>query len=97
MFRKVEAARALTRRVLEYNEAAPRAALQGSIAAKITGTQTAFEVTSEALQIFGGNGLTKEYPMEKLFRDARAGIIADGCNEMLAIKGGGLLMNPDLL
>jgi hypothetical protein len=27
----------------------------------------------------------------------RAGMIADGCNEILAIKGGGLLMNPDLL
>ena len=35
--------------------------------------------------------------MEKLLRDARACLIADGCNEVLAIKGGGLLVNPDLL
>ena len=97
MFRKVEAARALVRRVLEYNATAPATALQGSMAAKITGTQTAFEVASEALQIFGGNGLTREFPVEKLLRDGRAGLIADGCNEILAIKGGGLLMNPDLL
>lgn len=97
MFRKIEAARALVRRAAEYNATAPTAALQGSIAAKVTATQTAFEVASDALQIFGGNGLTKEYPIEKLLRDARASMIADGCNEMLALKGGSLLINPDLL
>lgn len=97
MFRKVEMMRALVRRAATYNATAPEAALQGSIAAKVTATQTAFEVASDALQIFGGNGLTKEYPMEKLLRDARAMLIADGCNEMLALKGGSLLINPELL
>jgi acyl-CoA dehydrogenase len=97
MFRKVEMARALTRRAAHYNATAAIPALQGSMAAKITATQTAFEVANEALQIFGANGLTKEYPIEKLLRDARAGLIADGCNEMLAIKGGSLLVNPALL
>ncbi len=97
MFRKVEAARALVRRVADYNATATQPALQGSIASKVTATQTAFEVASEALQIFGGNGLTKEYPMEKLLRDARACLIADGCNEILALKGGNLLVNPDLV
>jgi len=97
MFRKVEAARALVRRAATYNATAPEAALQGSIAAKVTATQTAFEVASDALQIFGGNGLTKEYPMEKLLRDSRAMLIADGCNEVLALKGGSLLVNPELL
>lgn len=97
MFRKVEAARALVRRVVEFNATTHKAALQASIAAKITATQHSFEVASDALQIFGGNGVTKEYPMEKLLRDARSGLIADGCNEVLALKGGGALMNPDLL
>jgi alkylation response protein AidB-like acyl-CoA dehydrogenase len=97
MFRKIEAARALVRRAAEYNATAPSAALQGSIAAKVTATQTAFEVASDALQIFGGNGVTKEYPLEKLLRDARASMIADGCNEVLAMKGGSLLINHDLL
>ncbi len=97
MFRKVEAARALVRRAMEFNATAPKAALQGSTAAKITATQTAFEVASDALQIFGGNGLTKEYPVEKLLRDARAGLIADGCNEVLALKGGNMLVNPELV
>ena len=97
MFRKVEAARALVRRVATYNATAPLPALQGSAAAKVHATQTAFEVASEALQIFGGNGMSLEYPMEKLLRDARAMLIADGCNEVLAMKGGSLLVNPELL
>ena len=91
MYRKVEAARALARRVVIANATAPQPALQGAIASKITATQTAFEVASEAVQIFGGAGMSREYPVEKLLRDARASMIEDGCNELLAIKGGSQL------
>ena len=97
MFRKVEAARALTRRVLAYNATAPRPSLLASASAKVTATQTAFEVASEAMQILGGNGVTREYPLEKLFRDARASLVADGLNEVLGMKGGSDLINPELL
>lgn len=91
MFRRVEAARALNHRVQLYNHTAAVPALQGSIASKITSTQTAFEVASDAIQMLGGNGVTREFPVEKLLRDARSSMIEDGCNEMLAIKGGGYL------
>jgi alkylation response protein AidB-like acyl-CoA dehydrogenase len=47
--------------------------------------------------MFGGNGLTREYPIEKILRDARASLIEDGCNEILAIKGGGMLADLDRL
>ena len=97
MFRKVEVSRAMVWRAMEYNITAPRPAMHGSIAAKVTATQNAFEVANDALQIFGGNGMTHEYPLEKLLRDARSGLIADGCNEVLALKGGSFLVNPDLL
>jgi len=90
MFRKVEAARALNRRVMEYNAINPPQ-LQYAIASKVTSTNTAFEVTSAALQIFGGNGLSREYPIEKLLRDARASMIEDGCNEVLGIAAAGRL------
>ena len=93
MFRKVEASRALNRAVIQFNYTQPTMALQGSIASKITGTQTSFELASEAIQIFGGNGLTTEYPVEKLMRDARASLIEDGCNEILALKGASLLID----
>jgi alkylation response protein AidB-like acyl-CoA dehydrogenase len=97
MFRRIEAARALALRVLTYNQTAPVGALQGSIAAKVTSTQTAFDVASDAIQLFGANGLTREYPVEKLMRDARSSMIEDGCNEVLSIKGGSLLIDPDKL
>lgn len=97
MFRKVEASCALSRRVLHYNFQAPVMALQAAMAAKVTATQTAFEVASESVQMHGGNGLTRDYPVEKMLRDARASMIEDGCNEVLAVKGGYYLINPDLL
>ena len=97
MFRKLESARALLRRTQEYNATAPFPSMLGSTAAKVGATQAAFEVANEALQIFGGNGLTDEYPMEKLLRDTRACLIADGCNEMLAVKGGSDLIDPEKL
>jgi len=61
--------------------------VQHPIASKTFCTRTAFEVASDALQIFGGNGLTREYPIEKLLRDARASMIEDGCNEVLSLVG----------
>jgi alkylation response protein AidB-like acyl-CoA dehydrogenase len=63
-------------------------ALQAAMASKITGTQAAFEVASDALQIFCGAGIRRDRPIEKIFRDARLSMIEDGCNEILAIKGG---------
>lgn len=96
MFRKTEASRALVHRVLHYNFG-ETPALHAAMAAKITATQASFEVASDSLQIFGGNGLAREYPIEKLLRDARAGLIIDGCNEVLSIKGGYYLADPERL
>jgi len=86
MFSQVEAARSLARRVILYNTTQPPL-VQYSIASKTFCTQTAFDVSSLALQIFGGNGLSREYPIEKLLRDARASMIEDGCNDMLGLVG----------
>lgn len=97
MFRQLEASTALTRRTIHYNQTHPLPALQAAMAVKVTATQTAFDIASEALQLFGGNGLTKEYPLEKILRDCRASLIEDGTNEVLALKGGYYLADPDLL
>jgi alkylation response protein AidB-like acyl-CoA dehydrogenase len=87
MFVQVEAARSLARRVAMFNntDAAPQ--LHYSIASKVFCTNTAFETATAAVQIFGGNGLTREYPVEKLLRDARASQIEDGCNFLLGLVG----------
>ena len=52
---------------------------------KVYCTQAAFEVASEAIQLHGGYGLTKEMLVEKLFRDARASMIEDGSNDILSL------------
>ncbi len=82
---------------MEYNATAPRPSMLASTSAKVTATQTAFEVASDALQMFGGYGLSREFPMEKLFRDARSLLVADGTNEVLALKGALDLVNPEWL
>lgn len=51
--------------------------------AKIHATDTAMWVTTEAIQLFGGNGLSADYPVEKLFRDAKVLQIIEGANEVL--------------
>ena len=47
--------------------------------------EAACQVTSEAIQIFGGYGLAREFPLEKFFRDARSGLVENGVNEDLAM------------
>ncbi|TAK64335.1 MAG: acyl-CoA dehydrogenase [Dehalococcoidia bacterium] len=85
MFRKVEAARALSRAASLYNRQTMPPATEYSIAAKVQSTQIAFEVASDAIQLHGGYGLSQEFHVEKLFRDARASMIEDGANEVLGL------------
>ena len=86
MFTMVEAARAATRRMAAYNAVNQPPSAAHAVACKCFSTETAFQVASEAIQIFGGNGLSREYPIEKMFRDARAAMIEDGVNETLALS-----------
>jgi alkylation response protein AidB-like acyl-CoA dehydrogenase len=87
MFTKVEAARALSRAAIIYNYNNTPPETHYSIASKVFCTRTAFEVASEAVQLFGGYGVSKEYPIEKIFRDNRAAMIEDGANDSLMITG----------
>ncbi len=85
MFMRVEASRALSRGAAIYNARQPLPTTQYSIASKVFCTQAAFDVASDALQIHGGYGLTKEFVIEMLFRDARASMIEDGSNDILSL------------
>jgi alkylation response protein AidB-like acyl-CoA dehydrogenase len=87
MYRKVETASTFARKASIINNATDQGKLHYAIASKTYATRVAFDVASEALQIFGGNGLSREYPIEKIMRDARASMIEDGCNEVLSIVG----------
>ena len=86
MFMMTESARSLARRLQLYNSKSGSSSMVHTMAGKWMSTETAFKVASEAIQIFGGNGLSKEYAIEKIFRDARAAMIEDGTNEVLALS-----------
>ncbi|MFO8010117.1 MAG: acyl-CoA dehydrogenase family protein [Dehalococcoidia bacterium] len=87
MFTRVEAARVFARKVAQYNNANQPGSLAHAVASKTLATDTAFRVASEAIQIFGSFGLTRDCPVEKIFRDARTAMIEDGVNESLALVG----------
>lgn len=97
MFRRIEAATALCRRVVLYNQSASMPALQAAMSTKVTSTEMSFQVASDAMQIFGGNGITEEYPLEKIMRDCRMSLIEDGVNDVLSLEGGYYLMDESLL
>ncbi len=92
MFEKVEISRYYTRKVLEhvwekiYIEGTFDASSRHALCAQIYGKRSAFEVAYEAMQVFGGYGLTRDFLVEKLFRDARAGLIEDGTTEVLSLS-----------
>ncbi|GAE33602.1 butyryl-CoA dehydrogenase [Halalkalibacter akibai JCM 9157] len=50
--------------------------------AKLWASRTAVEVAIEAVQVFGGYGYTKEYPVERFFRDAKVCEIYEGTSEI---------------
>lgn len=49
---------------------------------KLLGSEAAVEITRDAVQIFGGNGYSAEYPVEKLYRDAKITEIYEGTSEI---------------
>jgi len=73
-------------RLMVYNAArlkdAGQAFAQQAAMAKLFSSQVAERVTSLCLELFGGYGYTKEYPVEKFYRDAKIGTIYEGTSNM---------------
>lgn len=73
-------------RLMVYNAARLKDAGQDFIAsaamAKYYSSKVAEKLTSTAIDLFGGNGFTKEYPVEKFWRDAKIGQIYEGTSNM---------------
>ncbi len=88
---KVEAIRAMARHVAHYTKCSPQAHPYFTAAGKSFCSSEMFNVVNESLQLFGGNGLTRAFPIEKLLRDARAMQIEDGENQLLTMHYGYLL------
>ena len=70
----------LARTAAKALDSGERASIFSSYA-KAFGADSAMQVTTDAVQIFGGYGYTKEYPVEKLMRDAKIYQIYEGTSQ----------------
>ncbi len=78
----VEASRALVYSAARMIDSGARDIAKPSAICKTFASDTAMEVTVDAVQVFGGYGYMKEYPVEKLLRDAKITQIYEGSNEI---------------
>ena len=81
MATKIEAARLLTYQAAERKDRGERCDIEAGMA-KLFASETCLEVATDAMRILGGYGYTKEFPVERFFRDAPLMIIGEGTNEI---------------
>ncbi|MFC7504837.1 acyl-CoA dehydrogenase family protein [Nocardioides sp. GCM10030258] len=77
----VERSRAAYLHAARLKDAGRPYSRQASIA-KLTASDAAMRVTTDAVQVLGGNGFTREYPVERMFRDAKVTQIFEGTNQI---------------
>ncbi len=79
---KIEAARSLVYAVARAIDGGEKRISKESAMAKVFASDTAMQVTVDAVQILGGYGYMKEYPVEKMMRDAKITQIYEGTNQI---------------
>lgn len=84
MATQVEAASLLTFKAADLKNRGEKVTLAGA-QAKYYASEVAVSVSNEAVQIFGGYGFTKDYPVEKYYRDAKLCTIGEGTSEIQKI------------
>jgi len=82
MAMQIEAARALVYSVARFVDSGAKEVTKESAMAKTFATDIAMKVTVDALQIMGGSGYMREYPVEKMMRDAKILQIYEGTNQI---------------
>ncbi len=82
MATQIEAARALVYSVARYIDSGAKNISKASAMAKVFATDVAMKVTTDAVQVMGGAGYMKEYPVEKMMRDAKILQIYEGTNQI---------------
>ena len=81
----VRAARLLTQAAAEEIEAGSPAMGASGAAAKLFASDTAMKVTTNAVQLLGGSGYVKDFPVERMMRDAKVTQIYEGTNQIQRI------------
>lgn len=84
MATSVEAAKLLIYRAADLRQRGVKCGKEASMA-KLYASRTAVEVTTDAIQVFGGYGYTEDYPVERYFRDAKITEIYEGTSEIQRI------------
>lgn len=87
MAKDIEAARLLVYQAAQLADQGLPGATE-AVCAKAFAQEMAMRVTTDAVQVFGGYGFSKEYPVEKLMRDAKVGQVIDGTSESLKVELG---------
>ena len=82
MATEIEAARALTYAVCKYIDTNPKDFSKYAAMAKLFGSDIAMKATLNAVQILGGHGYMRDYPVEKMMRDAKILQIYEGTNQI---------------
>jgi alkylation response protein AidB-like acyl-CoA dehydrogenase len=80
---QVEAARALVYAAARYVDSGAKSVTEESAMAKVFASDAAMKVTVDAVQICGGSGYMRDYPVEKMMRDAKILQIYEGTNQIL--------------
>ena len=81
MATRIEASRLLIYSAAEKKDSGQRCDLEAGMA-KLFATETAADVSLEAMRILGGNGYSKDFPVERYYRDAPLVVIGGGTNEL---------------
>jgi acyl-CoA dehydrogenase len=82
MATRLEASRCLMRSVADrYDRGDPEVSVHASMA-KLHATDLGMQVTTDCLQLFGGNGYLREFPLERFMRDAKLNQIGEGASEI---------------
>ncbi|MHB1314699.1 MAG: acyl-CoA dehydrogenase family protein [Christensenellales bacterium] len=79
---QIEASRALVYQTCRYIDSGASSISKESAMCKVMASDTAMKVTTDAVQILGGYGYMKEYPVEKMMRDAKITQIYEGTNQI---------------
>jgi butyryl-CoA dehydrogenase len=82
MASQIEAARALVHHAARVIDSGAKNISKVSAMCKLVATDTAMKVTTDAVQLFGGYGYCKDYPIEKYMRDAKITQIYEGTNQI---------------
>tara|TARA_B110000240_G_scaffold128000_2_gene142319 strand:- start:3021 stop:4166 length:1146 start_codon:yes stop_codon:yes gene_type:complete len=94
MATKVQAGKLMSFRALSAIDNDERSDVHSAMA-KWFGTEMACEVVAEAMQIHGGNGITKEFPIEYMYRSVRLFMVTEGTNEIQKLAIGRSLTGID--